>query len=98
MDSIASGTAFDTQSIVNKYLLNEDGMQIGWFPLHPRLSLSARRQDVSRGLLWGMARKQENTVSTLTSLLPLCRHQRISERDSPVWSGAPGGHIHVLPP
>lgn len=100
MDSTASGTALDTGGIVNKYLLNEDGMQVGWFPLQPKLSLSVRLWDVDRGLLWGVVRRQENTVSILTSLTPTLpgSGSEVTERDSPVWTQASGGHIQVLPP
>ena len=100
MDSIASGTALDTGGIVNKYLLNEDGMQVGRFPLQPKLSLSVRLRDVGRGLLWGVVRSQENTVSILTSLAPTLPRAGsvVTERHSPVWTQASGGHIQVLPP
>lgn len=54
-----------------------------------KLSLSARRQGVSRGLLWGVVRKQ-NTVSTLTSLAPTLPASEDQWRLKETLRSAPG--------
>lgn len=88
MDSVASGTAFDTWAIVNKYLWNEDGMQIGWFSLQA-FSI-CQTTGCQQMTFMGLVRKQENTVSTLTSLAPTLPASGDQRRLKETLQSAPG--------